>query len=249
LSGRFLAYRTRLTALLSTMLARGRVLATYPTSLAALVHFLLVATAGAVALEEEITDDFAMLQKEVTLSQSYFEEDEDEADVYSAMQMEVGLLHGNRHVGTGQRFSADLEEDTFDGASLFQSESSLISKDAGKKCTFGKTSDEEPDVVSLLQTDAVHQRRVESTAYQDDDETALFQTTITLGKGMRRVGNADLAEDDEDEIEDGTAFLQANVGLEQGGHASTEGLNLKGVKICRREHVEDDEEEDDEVSL
>jgi len=230
-----------------------RLLATYPAALAAMV---LIGGGAAAALDsEEITDDFAMLQLSHNIAEASI--DDDDADVYSAMQTEVGLLHGSRYVGTGQRY-VDLEEDPFDGASLFQSESSLISKDAGKNCASGKADDDEGDAVSLIQTDAAltppRRRRLEEegrSGEPQDDETALFQTTITLGKGARRVGRTDLADDDDEEdFEDGTAFLQANVGLEQGGHGTTEGLNLNGVKICRRAKVDDDDEdENDEMSL
>jgi len=241
----------------------ARLLATYPAGLAMAIgaHFLLFSHLGAALEEETATDDLAMLQlqTEKTLHHGSVEEDsfDEEADIYSAMQTEVGLLHGNRHVGTGQRFNAELEEEAFDGASFMQSESTFISKDAGRNCAFGKekATEDEGDVVSLLQTEAVLPQRRERDDESDeseDDETALFQTTITLGKGARRVGRMDLQddeEDDEDGIHDGTAFLQANVGLEQGGHGSTEGLNLKSVKICRRAELEEDEEENDEVSL
>lgn len=211
-------------------------------------------------LEEDDTDEMSALQKEVVRHPAAEEEEDgiEEEDEYSAIQTEMVMLDRR-------------EEHGFDGASLMQSEAKVVgvAGRASASCDLGKgeATALEDDEVSLMQTEAdvkVHRKKPgvgpegcvdegPEDDEEDEDETALFQTSVTLGKGQRRVGMGDLADDEEDAFEeDGASFMQANVGLQQGDHtAEGDDLHLGRVKVCKRQRAveEDDEEEDDVFAL
>jgi len=228
---------------------------------------LLRAPVTALHSEEEDTDEMSALQKEVAITHApelelTEENGIEEEDEYSAMQTEVIMLTGERHVGTGRRYGPQWEDEE-DHASLMQSEAAVIDK-AGRQCNgqATQTTDDTDDEVSLMQTETTadftvkkKKRKARGKAKvvddeddDDDDEMSFFQTTVTVGKGMRRVGRGDLEDDDEDEFEeDGASFIQAEVGIKQGDHAAAGDLNLDRVTVCKRTKVEDDDEEEDDV--
>merc|ERR1719221_79746 len=88
-----------------------------------------------------------------------------------------------------------------------------------------------------------------------DDFTSLFQTSVTLGKGIRLVGAGVPGDDacggaggpcdDDDSADDAVVFLQAEVTLGQGGCRTDDRVCAQG----RGTHYEEDADESDVFSL
>jgi hypothetical protein len=217
------------------------------------------------SIEEDDEDEvFAAMQTEVTMVSRHDRED-DAFDGASFIQSEATVIEQTqRHCNSG--LVEALEDDV---VSLIQT-----GADVHPTCTDGNEQSCSDDTASYMQAGAMVQkskrriggegarRSVDSTTgiiatqpavkkvdddEEEKDESVFFQMGVTLSKAERRVGKAPVPDEDE-LLDDGASFIQAEVVQERGCQSATGDLN----SVCRRSAVgayDDEEEEDDVTSL